>query len=128
MSTGPNGLNEDFVRGLPDAGPVVMVNFLRFKAASVDGDGSGWDAYTRYSKGFATLMKAVGATILWGGKVEGAAFGDVFDVAAGEALQAVYVAVIRRNHDRAGVGVENGKAAAHFSVRIVHVSNVRAVA
>src|SRR5579859_1322897 len=43
------------------------------------GDGSGWDAYLRYSKGFAALMKAIGATILWAGKVEGAAFGDVGD-------------------------------------------------
>ncbi|MDB5479356.1 MAG: hypothetical protein JWO83_409 [Caulobacteraceae bacterium] len=77
MSTGPQGLNEDFVRGLPDTGPVVMVNLLRFKPASADGDGSGWDAYLRYSKGFAALMKAVGATILWAGKVEGAAFGNV---------------------------------------------------
>jgi len=79
MSTGPYGLNEDFVRGLPDDGPVVMVNLVRFKAASADGDGSGWDAYLRYSKGFAALMKAIGATILWAGKVEGAAFGDVGD-------------------------------------------------
>ena len=77
MSTGPHGLNEDFVRGLPDGGPVVMVNLVRFRAASADGDGSGWDAYLRYSKGFAALMKAAGATILWAGKVEGAAFGDV---------------------------------------------------
>ena len=79
MSTGPHGLNEDFVRGLPDGGPVVMVNLVRFKAAAADGDGSGWDAYLRYSRGFATLMKAIGATILWAGKVEGAAFGDVGD-------------------------------------------------
>jgi uncharacterized protein (DUF1330 family) len=77
MSTGPKGLNEDFVRSLPDSGPVVMVNLVRFKAASADGDGSGWDAYLRYSKGFATLMKAAGATILWAGNVEGAAFGDL---------------------------------------------------
>jgi uncharacterized protein (DUF1330 family) len=77
MSTGPEGLNEDFVRGLPDGGPVVMVNLVRFKVASADGDGSGWDAYLRYSKGFAALMKAVGATILWAGKVEGSAFGNV---------------------------------------------------
>ena len=77
MSGEPEGLNLDFVRGLPDEGPVVMVNLVRFKTASADGDGSGWDAYLRYSKGFAALMKAVGATILWAGKVEGAAFGDV---------------------------------------------------
>jgi uncharacterized protein (DUF1330 family) len=79
MTTGPHGLNEDLVRGLPDIGPVVMVNLVRFKAKAADGDGSGWDAYLRYSKGFAALMKAAGATILWAGKVEGAAFGDVAD-------------------------------------------------
>ena len=25
--------------------PVVMVNLMRFRARSLDGDGSGWDAY-----------------------------------------------------------------------------------
>ena len=77
MTAGPHDLNEEIVRGLADTGPVVMVNLVRFKAASDDGDGSGWDAYLRYSKGFATLMKAAGATILWSGKVEGAALGDL---------------------------------------------------
>ena len=31
MNTGPKELNEAFVRTLPDNGPVVMVNLLRFK-------------------------------------------------------------------------------------------------
>ena len=79
MSTGPHGLNEDFVSGLPDSRPVVMVNLVRFRAGSADGEGSGWDAYLRYSKGFAALMKPAGVTILWAGKVEGAAFGEVGD-------------------------------------------------
>jgi uncharacterized protein (DUF1330 family) len=77
MSAKPHDLNEDIVRGLPDAGPVVMVNLVRFRAASADGDGSGWDAYLRYSQGFAALMKAAGATVLWAGKVEAAALGDL---------------------------------------------------
>ena len=38
---GPKELNEAFVRSLPDNGPVVMVNLLRFKKQSADGDGSG---------------------------------------------------------------------------------------
>ena len=79
MTDGPVELNEDVVRGLPDAGPVVMVNLLRFKAASADGDGSGWDAYLRYSRGISALMRGVGATILWAGNVEGAAYGDLGD-------------------------------------------------
>ncbi len=72
----PDVLNEDFVQSLPDAGPVVMVNLVRFRAASADGDGSGWDAYLRYSRLTAPLIKARGGTVLWAGNVEGAAFGD----------------------------------------------------
>jgi hypothetical protein len=43
VNAGPKELNEDFIRSLPDNGPVVMVNLLRFKGESADGDGSGWD-------------------------------------------------------------------------------------
>src|SRR5690606_28290397 len=76
MSEGPSDLNADLVRSLPDTGPVVMINYLRFRERSLDGQGSGWDAYVRYSKGFAPLLKRVGGSILWTGKVEGAAYGD----------------------------------------------------
>jgi len=40
VNAGPKELNEDFIRSLPDNGPVVMVNLLRFKGESADGDGS----------------------------------------------------------------------------------------
>jgi uncharacterized protein (DUF1330 family) len=76
-TAGPKELNEAFVRGLPDSGPVVMVNLLRFKQQSADGDGSGWSAYQRYSKAISPLLKGVGGTILWAGKPEGAAYGDL---------------------------------------------------
>jgi len=76
MNAGPKELNEGFVRSLPDNGPVVMVNLLRFKRKSADGDGSGWDAYLRYSKAVPRPLKGVGGTILWAGNVEGAAYGD----------------------------------------------------
>ena len=59
MNAGPKELNEGFVRSLPDNGPVVMVNLLRFKKESADGDGSGWDAYSRYSKAIQPLIKGV---------------------------------------------------------------------
>jgi hypothetical protein len=42
---------ERLVRSLPDEGPVVMVNLVRFRERSLDGNCSGWDAYSRYSKG-----------------------------------------------------------------------------
>ena len=77
--TAPKGLNQEFVRGLSDKGPVVMVNLVRFREISLDGNGSGWDAYSRYSKGDMPLLKKVGGTILWAGHVEGAAFGTLGD-------------------------------------------------
>jgi uncharacterized protein (DUF1330 family) len=77
MAPGPTDLNEEFVRSLPDNGPVVMVNLVRFRERSLDGSGSGWDAYARYSKSDMPLLKRVGGTILWAGHVEGAALGDL---------------------------------------------------
>ncbi len=72
-----DALNEDLLRNLPDTGPVVMVNLVRLRERSADGDGSGWDAYVRYSQGVSPLIKAHRATILWTGTAEGLAFGDL---------------------------------------------------
>jgi len=77
--TYPTDLNEDLVRSLPDTGPVVMVNLVRFRERSLDGNGSGWDAYARYSKGDMPLLKKVGGTVIWAGHVEGTALGDLGD-------------------------------------------------
>ena len=71
----PTDLDEEFVRSLPDDGPVVMVNLVRFRERSLDDQGSGWDAYSRYSRADVPLLKKVGGTILWAGHVEGAALG-----------------------------------------------------
>ena len=79
VSTGPRDLNQQFVSSLSDDGPVVMVNLVRFRERSLDGDGSGWDAYRRYSKADMPLLKRVGGTVLWAGHVEGAAVGDLGD-------------------------------------------------
>lgn len=77
--TRPSDLNEDFLRSLPDEGPVVMVNLVRFRERSLDGNGSGWDAYARYSKGDMPLLKKVGGTIIWAGTVEGVSVGSLVD-------------------------------------------------
>ena len=71
MSDGPQDLNWEFVSSLPDDGPVVMVNLVRFRERSLDGNGSGWDAYTRDSKTDMPLLKRVGGTVQ-AGHVEGA--------------------------------------------------------
>ena len=76
VSSKPKHLNEAFVRSLPDHGPVVMVNLVRFRKRAADGNGSGWDAYLRYSEATMPLIKARGGTVLWAGKAEGAAFGN----------------------------------------------------
>ena len=76
MAGKPKHLNEALVRSLPDRGPVVMVNLVRFRKRAADGDGTGWDAYLQYSAATMPLIKARGGTVLWAGNAEGAAFGD----------------------------------------------------
>jgi uncharacterized protein (DUF1330 family) len=73
----PKALNEELVRSLPDKGPVVMVNLVRFRARSSDGNGSGYDAYLRYSKMTMPLIKARGGTVLWAGDAQGVAVGEL---------------------------------------------------
>ncbi len=69
-------LQLDAIAGLDPAAPVVMLNLMKFRAHSLDGNGSGWDAYLRYSAHTSPLLKARGATILWAGDVHGAALGE----------------------------------------------------
>jgi len=55
--------------------PVVMVNLMRFRDRSLDGDGSGWDAYLRYSAVTVPMIKARGGTLLWTGEAKMVALG-----------------------------------------------------
>lgn len=68
-------LNEPSLKALPDTGPVVMLNLMRFRERSLDGNGSGWDAYLRYSALTIKLIKVRGGTIIWTGNAEGVALG-----------------------------------------------------
>ncbi len=70
-------LHDEAVAGLDADMPVVMLNLMKFHARALDGNGSGWDAYKRYSKQIAVLLKARGATIIWTGQVETAALGAI---------------------------------------------------
>src|SRR5690242_20632358 len=66
------------VKGLKEAdpaGPIVMVNLMRFRKRSLDGDGSGWDAYLRYSAITVPMIKARGGTPLWTGEAKAIALG-----------------------------------------------------
>jgi hypothetical protein len=68
-------LQVDAVAGLDPDAPVVMLNLMKFRARSLDGNGSGWDAYLRYSAHTSPLLKARGATIVWAGDVQTVALG-----------------------------------------------------
>ena len=64
------GLNE------LDEGPVVMLNLMRFRERSLDGNGSGWDAYKRYSALTVPMIKARGGTLIWTGDAKAVALGE----------------------------------------------------
>src|SRR5436309_15442552 len=64
---GVNLLNIESLSELDQAAPVVMLNLMRFRERSLDGDGSGWDAYLRYSALTVPMIKARGGTLLWTG-------------------------------------------------------------
>ena len=68
-------LNEQALKALPDEGPVTMLNLMRFRERSLDGNGRGWDAYLRYSALTIKLIKGRGGTIIWTGTAEAVALG-----------------------------------------------------
>ena len=77
MSDLSQNLHIDAVNGLDPDSPVVMLNLMKFRAQSLDGNGTGWDAYLRYSAHTVSLIKARGGTILWTGTVTAVALGPV---------------------------------------------------
>lgn len=82
-------LNITGLEALEHQGPVVMVNLMRFRARSLDGDGSGWDAYLRYSALTVPMIKARGGTLLWTGDAKAIALG-VQDINRWDYLALVY--------------------------------------
>jgi uncharacterized protein (DUF1330 family) len=69
-------LNIKGLSELDPAAPVVMLNLMRFHERSLDGDGSGWDAYLRYSALTVPMIKARGGTLLWTGNALAVALGE----------------------------------------------------
>jgi uncharacterized protein (DUF1330 family) len=68
-------LNIKGLKELEHQGPIVMVNLMRFHDRSLDGDGSGWEAYLRYSALTVPMIKARGGTLLWTGDAQAVALG-----------------------------------------------------
>ncbi len=72
---GIDRLNIEGLNALDPHEPVVMVNLMRFHPQSLDGDGTGWDAYLRYSALTVPMIKARGGTLLWTGDARAVALG-----------------------------------------------------
>lgn len=111
-------LNLEALSALPDDAPVVMLNLMRFRERSLDGNGSGWDAYLRYSALAIRTIKAQRGTIVWTGTAEAVALGPA------QENQWDYVALVRypsraafiammtsADYARANLERENGCAA-----------------
>ena len=71
-----NMLNIEGLERLDANAPVVMLNLMRFHQRSRDGDGSGWDAYLRYSAITVPMIRARGGTLLWTGDAKAVALGQ----------------------------------------------------
>ena len=68
-------LNIEGLEASEHQGPIVMVNLMRFRDRSLDRQGSGWDAYLRYSALTVPMIKARGGTLLWTGNARAVALG-----------------------------------------------------
>ena len=80
----------DALRRHPDEGPVTMLNLLKFRERSLDGDGTGRDAYDRYARVAQGLVEARGGRVVWAGQVEQPALHEGEDVAWDAALLVHY--------------------------------------
>ncbi len=58
------------VKNHPDEGPVFMVNLVKYREKSLDGNGSGIDAYNRYAAVVRHLLKARDAVVVWVGTTD----------------------------------------------------------
>ena len=66
----------DFIKNYPSQTPLVMLNVLKFKSKSGNGDESGETAYNRYGKNVKPLLEKVGAKAIWAGNVKKTVIGD----------------------------------------------------
>jgi len=60
----------------PDEGPVVMLNLLKFKDRTSDGNGTGNEAYRKYGDAAIRMIEQRGGKVLWVGKAEQVLIGD----------------------------------------------------
>ncbi len=66
----------DFIKNYPSDTPLVMVNILKFKERSGNGDESGRAAYKRYSKNMEPFLAKAGGKVIWAGNMTKTIIGD----------------------------------------------------
>jgi uncharacterized protein (DUF1330 family) len=59
-----------------EEGPVVMINLLKFRKESADGEGTGAEAYARYARLAAPLVERHGGSMVFSGQTEEHLVGD----------------------------------------------------
>jgi len=60
-----------------EKGPVVMLNLLKFREASLDGDGTGAEAYARYGELAGPFVQKHGGQLIWAGAATETLVGDI---------------------------------------------------
>jgi hypothetical protein len=122
-------LNVEALAALPDDGPVTMLNLMRFRERSLDGNGSGWDAYLRYSALAIKTIKAQGGTIVWTGTAEAVALGipddsrwDYIALVRYPSRKSFIAMMASADYVRANLERENG-CAAHTIIAIRETYN-----
>ncbi|MGB1242531.1 MAG: DUF1330 domain-containing protein [Chitinophagales bacterium] len=66
----------DFIKNYPSNTPITMVNILKFKEKSGNGDESGKAAYLRYSKNMTSFITEAGGKVVWMGNITKTIIGD----------------------------------------------------
>jgi len=66
----------DALRQSAEDGPVTMLNLVKYREQSVDGDGTGREAYSRYTSEAQGYVERVGGKVLWAGVMAEAALNE----------------------------------------------------
>ncbi len=74
----------------PETGPVIMLNLLQFREQSLDGNGTGREAYARYSEAARRLVEGRGGRIIWVGRIEHPVLYETEDINWDAALLVYY--------------------------------------
>lgn len=72
--------NVDLLCESTDEGPVTMINLIKYREQSLDGNGTGREAYARYTRPVQKLVEDRGGKVLWAGPVSEAALHEGGDV------------------------------------------------